>query len=191
MRRGSIVGIGLVTVMALFVFSGCATTALKKSETDIQTLKGQVTDLESKVQQKDAEIEGLRQALSKTTEEKYNQMKESAATVLVPTPLQIQKSLKNAGFDPGEIDGKLGRQARKAIRDFQKANGLTADGKVGPKTWNELLKYADKAEAVSENVPAVAKSAPVVNEKAPAVQAVPSVTTAAPVVTTEAPATDK
>jgi peptidoglycan hydrolase-like protein with peptidoglycan-binding domain len=142
MRRSVTLGIGLAVVTVSFVLSGCVTTTAKKSETDLQTLKIQVTDLEAKVQQKDAEIDGLRQALSKTTEEKYNQIKESAAASQVPTPAQIQKALKNAGFDPGEADGKLGRQTRSAIRDFQKANGLTADGKVGPKTWNELAKYA-------------------------------------------------
>jgi peptidoglycan hydrolase-like protein with peptidoglycan-binding domain len=144
MRRGITLSIGFAAVAVSFALAGCVTTATKKSETDIQTLKLQVSDLETKVQQKDAEIDGLRQALSKTTEEKYNQMKESAVATQVPSPLQIQKALQNAGFDPGEVDGKLGKQTRKAIRDFQKANGLTADGKVGPKTWSELAKFAEK-----------------------------------------------
>lgn len=54
---------------------------------------------------------------------------------------QIQTALKNAGFDPGPIDGKIGPKTKKAIKDFQAANGLTADGKVGPKTWGKLSKY--------------------------------------------------
>ncbi len=54
---------------------------------------------------------------------------------------QIQTALKNAGFDPGSIDGKIGPKTKKAIKDFQGANGLTADGKVGPKTWAKLSKY--------------------------------------------------
>ncbi len=53
----------------------------------------------------------------------------------------IQRALKNAGFYAGSIDGKIGSRTKKAIADFQKAKGLKADGKVGPKTWAELEKY--------------------------------------------------
>lgn len=54
---------------------------------------------------------------------------------------QIQTALKNAGYDPGAIDGKLGARSKKAIKDFQAANGLKADGKVGAKTWAKLSAY--------------------------------------------------
>jgi len=54
---------------------------------------------------------------------------------------QIQTALKNAGYDPGPIDGKLGGKSKKAIKDFQTANGLKADGKVGLKTWTKLSAY--------------------------------------------------
>jgi len=53
----------------------------------------------------------------------------------------IQRALKNAGFDVGTIDGKIGPKTKKAIEDFQKSKNLKADGKVGPKTWAELEKY--------------------------------------------------
>lgn len=53
----------------------------------------------------------------------------------------IQAALKNAGFYTGEVDGRIGPMTRKAIKDFQTSKGLTADGKVGPKTWAELEKY--------------------------------------------------
>ena len=56
----------------------------------------------------------------------------------------IQRALKNAGFDIGTIDGKIGPKTKKAIEDFQKSKGLKADGKVGPKTWAELEKYLIK-----------------------------------------------
>lgn len=58
-----------------------------------------------------------------------------------PATRQIQIALKNAGYYTGIIDGKKGPQTKKAIEDFQKANGLEADGKVGPKTWAVLNKY--------------------------------------------------
>ena len=51
---------------------------------------------------------------------------------------QVQQALKVAGFDPGPADGRMGARTRAAIRDFQLANGLEPDGKVGSKTWNKL-----------------------------------------------------
>ena len=51
---------------------------------------------------------------------------------------QVQQALKVAGFDPGPADGRMGTRTRAAIRDFQLANGLEPDGKVGSKTWNKL-----------------------------------------------------
>ena len=51
-----------------------------------------------------------------------------------PGNKEIQTALKNAGYYIGEIDGKIGRLTTKAIEDFQEANGLGVDGKVGPKT---------------------------------------------------------
>jgi peptidoglycan hydrolase-like protein with peptidoglycan-binding domain len=58
-----------------------------------------------------------------------------------PTGIEIQGALKNAGFYTGSVDGKLGAKTKKAITEFQKANGLSADGKVGPKTWSILSKH--------------------------------------------------
>lgn len=54
---------------------------------------------------------------------------------------QIQLALKKAGFYKGAIDGKIGPQTRRAIREFQKARGLKPDGVVGKKTWEELRTY--------------------------------------------------
>jgi peptidoglycan hydrolase-like protein with peptidoglycan-binding domain len=58
-----------------------------------------------------------------------------------PSSIEIQTALKNAGYYIGAIDGKIGRITTKAIEDFQEANGLVADGKVGPKTWSALAKF--------------------------------------------------
>jgi peptidoglycan hydrolase-like protein with peptidoglycan-binding domain len=62
-----------------------------------------------------------------------------------PSAKEIQAALKNAGFYTGSVDGKLGAKSKNAIEAFQKANGLTADGKVGPKTWSALSRYLNAA----------------------------------------------
>ena len=58
-----------------------------------------------------------------------------------PSAVEIQTALKNAGYYAGVVDGKIGPMSKKAVTEFQKANGLEADGKVGPKTWAALSKY--------------------------------------------------
>lgn len=54
------------------------------------------------------------------------------------TTKRVQRALKNAGFYTGELDGRMGPMTKQAIKDFQKANELTEDGKVGAKTWAKL-----------------------------------------------------
>jgi peptidoglycan hydrolase-like protein with peptidoglycan-binding domain len=44
--------------------------------------------------------------------------------------LLMQKHLSYLNYDVGKIDGALGSKSRKAIRSFQKDNGMTEDGKV-------------------------------------------------------------
>src|SRR5207247_4476109 len=57
-----------------------------------------------------------------------------------PFPLhETLPILKAKGFDPGEVDGVLGRQTIAAVKAFQKANGLADDGVVGPQTTGALM----------------------------------------------------
>jgi peptidoglycan hydrolase-like protein with peptidoglycan-binding domain len=66
-----------------------------------------------------------------------------------PAAKEIQSALKAAGYYAGSVDGKLGPKSKKAVEEFQAANNLTADGKVGPKTWSLLSKYLDQAPAAT------------------------------------------
>jgi peptidoglycan hydrolase-like protein with peptidoglycan-binding domain len=72
---------------------------------------------------------------------KEARQKDSSKAEFKPTTKEIQTALKNAGFDPGSFDGKIGPRTRQAIKDFQKSKGLVPDGVVGPKTWVNLSKY--------------------------------------------------
>lgn len=64
---------------------------------------------------------------------------------------KIQQALQAAGYNPGPVDGKMGRLTQKAIRDFQEAQGLSVDGKVGPKTWSKLDAYLHTTTSASHD----------------------------------------
>ncbi len=51
---------------------------------------------------------------------------------------RIQKKLKSLGYYNGAVDGVYGTGTQKAVRNFQKNCGLTADGIAGPKTIRYL-----------------------------------------------------
>ena len=54
------------------------------------------------------------------------------------TVKEIQTKLKNWGYYSGAIDGVYGSRTEAAVRHFQEKNGLTVDGKAGPKTLAAL-----------------------------------------------------
>ena len=53
----------------------------------------------------------------------------------------LQLALTRADTNPGFIDGVFGRMTNRAVILFQKRNGLTPDGIVGPKTADAIIPY--------------------------------------------------
>jgi hypothetical protein len=51
---------------------------------------------------------------------------------------QLQRALKRAGYSPGTIDGSYGPSTESAVKQFQQAHGLVADGIAGTKTLAAL-----------------------------------------------------
>jgi peptidoglycan hydrolase-like protein with peptidoglycan-binding domain len=47
-------------------------------------------------------------------------------------------------FGPSDVDGDFGPQTEQAVYEYQSANGLSADGVIGPLTWAQMLsQHAD------------------------------------------------
>jgi peptidoglycan hydrolase-like protein with peptidoglycan-binding domain len=46
-------------------------------------------------------------------------------------------------LDADDVDGLFGKRTSEAVIEYQSANGLDADGVVGPKTWKSLLTLLD------------------------------------------------
>lgn len=52
---------------------------------------------------------------------------------------KLQELLNAKGYTCGNVDGIFGSKTYAAVLAFQKANGLAADGIVGPLTWGKLV----------------------------------------------------
>jgi peptidoglycan hydrolase-like protein with peptidoglycan-binding domain len=51
---------------------------------------------------------------------------------------EAQQLLKAHGFDPGRVDGDMGRNTTDAVRRFQTSRGIRVDGVIGTETMREL-----------------------------------------------------
>lgn len=54
------------------------------------------------------------------------------------------------GFTGKDVDGKFGKNTEKALKAWQKKNGLTADGVAGEKTWTKVAEIAPTLKTGSE-----------------------------------------
>src|SRR5215472_15951553 len=58
--------------------------------------------------------------------------------------IKAQVLLDRAGFSPGEIDGRLEENTRKAIAAFESERGLPVDGKLTRDLWAALSGTSDE-----------------------------------------------
>lgn len=142
----------IYSIMGIFIIAslaGCGTVP-KNFKEEVGGIKSRVETLESKIEgieSRQAETERLAGEHAQMAEER----KSARSSISVKRETfktkesikEIQTCLKNAGFYQGEIDGVRGRRTRRAVREFQKANGLDPDGIVGRRTGELLNKYME------------------------------------------------
>jgi peptidoglycan hydrolase-like protein with peptidoglycan-binding domain len=64
-----------------------------------------------------------------------------------PAVRDLQEALKALDYNPGQIDGVFGATTEAAVKAFQQATGIAADGIVGKVTWINIDE-ADQSEPV-------------------------------------------
>lgn len=133
----------LVTILILNL-TGCAPSSkLRTQDMRFEQLEAKIDGLARDIDEKDREIRDLEAELERIKKGNLNSAKKikTAKKSEESTPKKIQTALTNAGFYKGPIDGKIGQQTEKAVKEFQRANGLKADGVIGKKTWVKLQQY--------------------------------------------------
>jgi hypothetical protein len=74
-----------------------------------------------------------------------NQVRENKEVAFIkcgargPEVAIIQAKLKEKGTYNGPVDGDFGGGTQSAVKAFQRSKGLTADGVIGPSTWEKLF----------------------------------------------------
>ena len=135
----------LVCLVIVLGLTGCSrgsrsSRSTKVDSNDIAEMKAQLSIIEVKL---DSIIEKQEMAIMeiKTSPTAYATDTRRDYPAATLTKKEIQKALKLAGFNPGVIDGKMGKRTRTAIKDFQQAHGLKVDGVPGRKTQVVLRDY--------------------------------------------------
>lgn len=137
-------------VIFLLGMVGCTSTR----QSMINQLELRIGELEREVAQKDDEISELQEELYQLRSSLKTQKRTSSDVSSVTTKkgdiirvnataAQVQIALKKAGYYEGAIDGKIGANTKNAIVQFQKDNGLKADGVIGRQTWEKLSAFVE------------------------------------------------
>ena len=124
----------------LLAVVGCTTASRKAND----QMEMRISQLENMLEEKDSEIRSLESQLEEARRVRVRQpVVTEKPDISKASKKDIQTALKSAGYYDGPIDGKFGQKTSTAITEFQKANGLKQDGKVGPQTWLKLSEYLE------------------------------------------------
>ncbi len=132
--------IGSITMALCLVFllSGCVS---QQEKDEIKSQLASLNDLVSQETQRINELEIKVETLTTELQSLKPAVVSEMPKMTTEEIKKIQAALTAAGFDAGQADGKIGPQTTQAIKKFQEANGLKADGIIGKGTWEKLQGY--------------------------------------------------
>lgn len=134
----------LVTIMLFIVFlammGGCQTTNEKKISNNIAS---ELNKRSIALDLRAAELYKKERALKAQQEEILEGEINWRSVLCDPKRsnsyiFEIQKKLKSNGFNPGRVDGFIGKSTMKAVNQFQKAYGLPVDNYINIETLKAL-----------------------------------------------------
>jgi hypothetical protein len=134
-----------------------------------KNVREQLEEIRGKVAYAQAELEKERLnvllnrsgSASTQLENAIKNLREISASLSLPLQLgdrgpevaELQRKLDDAGFHIGGVDGIFGLQTVSAVKQFQNARGLVADGIAGPDTQKLLQKYRNYVVVVPVQSP--------------------------------------
>jgi hypothetical protein len=65
---------------------------------------------------------------------------------------EVQQALKDKGYDPGPIDGRMGAKTKEALKSFQSASNLSATGTLNSETAEKLGVQSSSSSAGSSSM---------------------------------------
>ncbi|MBF0493908.1 MAG: peptidoglycan-binding protein [Candidatus Omnitrophica bacterium] len=132
-----IIVLSTAAVLAMVFSTGC-----NSSDKKVSTLTQKMFVLEERLNSVEKRLDLIEERQNVFEQESTKQKEEAPAAASKMNDKGIQAALATAGFYTGAIDGIIGPNTKKAIMEFQAANGLNADGVVDSKTKAALAKYA-------------------------------------------------
>jgi peptidoglycan hydrolase-like protein with peptidoglycan-binding domain len=145
-------------------------TVKGKGESTMDKVKDKAVEAKDKVKEKAVEAKDKIKEKTGQAKDKVQDKKESVEAKAESSDVRTaQQALRDKGFDPGPIDGIHGPRTSAAVRNYQKAEGLTATGQLDDQTKERLNVRAsatgtDKAPSAS---PPTGDKAPVQKRQSP------------------------
>jgi peptidoglycan hydrolase-like protein with peptidoglycan-binding domain len=147
-----------------------AERAADKAESKTEKLKDKAVETKDKIKEKAVEAKDKIKEKTGQAKDKLEGKKDQLEAKGERNDVRAaQQALRDKGFDPGPIDGIHGPRTSAAVRNYQKAEGLTATGRLDEQTRDRLNVHAsatttDKAPSAS---PATDAKAPAQKRQSP------------------------